>query len=77
MSVYTNRTIFYPSQRRSGYEKIKNKQNCRVSFGENMGKNLPMLPPLDHFQGKKLILLISCQKDQHIEAINFCKIDHF
>ena len=40
-------------------------------------KNYPMVPPLDHFQGKKWKSLISCQNDQRIETIIFCKLDHF
>ena len=37
-----------PSQMRKDYEQVKNKQNV----GFHAAKNHPMVPPLDHFQGK-------------------------
>ena len=43
----------HPSQRRSGYEQIKNKQNFRVSSNENMGKS-PNGPPFGPFSREKI-----------------------
>ena len=42
-----------PTQKRRGYEQIKKKQKFGGSSSENIGKNHPMVPPLDHFQGGK------------------------
>ena len=66
-----------PSQRRRSYNQVKNKQNCRVSSNHKIGKKTYNVPPFESFSMEKLILLISCQNDQHIEAIIFCKLDHF
>ena len=42
-----------PSQRKRGYEQVKNKEKCRVISSNKMGKIPPMVPPLDHFEGEK------------------------
>ena len=42
------RRLNNPSQMRKDCEQVKNKQNVRF----HAAKNLPMVPPLDHFQGK-------------------------
>ena len=40
------------NDKRRGYEQVENEQNFRVLSSEKMEKNYPMVPPLDHFQGK-------------------------
>ena len=40
------------SLRKTHYEDVKKYQNIRVSSSQKMGQNHPMVPPLDHFQGK-------------------------
>ena len=40
------------NDKRRGYEQVENEQNFRVLSSEKMEKNHPMVPPLDHFQGK-------------------------
>ena len=50
---YKKRHLFFGtpcSQRRRVNEQVKNEQICRVSPMEKMGKDHPMVPPLDHFQ---------------------------
>ena len=65
MSVYANRTIFL------GYIILVRGEvvmkNCRDSSSKNMGP----------FSREKIKIAHLLQKDQHIEAINLCKIDHF
>ena len=34
-------------------------------------------PPFGSFSKEKQKLLISCQNDQRIKTITFCKLDHF
>ena len=41
-----------PSQRKTGYKQAENAKNFRVSSSKMIGKYHPMVPPLDHFQGK-------------------------
>ena len=43
-----------PSQRRRGFEQVRDEQNITVSSSEKLGKNHPVVPPLDHFQGENI-----------------------
>ena len=42
-----------PSQRRRGYKQVENKQKCRVSFSEEIGKNYPIVPPFGTFSRER------------------------
>ena len=42
-----------PCLRKRHYEQVENYQNIGISSGKKMGKNHPMVPPLDLFLGKK------------------------
>ena len=56
MSLYTNKTISRASIIEVKGEEVKNNskkgQNCKDSSSEKMRKTHPMVPPLDHLQGK-------------------------
>ena len=42
-----------PSQRRTGDKQTKKLAQLKKLCNEKLKKNPPMVPPLDHFQGKK------------------------
>ena len=44
-----------PSLKKTHYEEVNNEQTIGVSSSEKMGKDHPMVPPLDLFQGKNRI----------------------
>ena len=70
--LYTNTTIYElnnPSQRRRGYNQVKNEQSCRVSTSKKMRKNHSMVPLWIIFKGKiKIAHLLpgqSAPQDDH------------
>ena len=59
------------------WKQARNNWKTSKIVGFERKKNAPMVPPLDRFQGEKWKWLISCQNDQRVERIIFCKLDHF